>query len=59
MPCYTADVAKVLKDLSGPSGDEPGISVARGRDQSGREITYLGFGIGAISAAHPLPEPPN
>jgi hypothetical protein len=47
--CYTAEVAKVLDALSGPSGDEPGIPKPSLVDEHGRSVTVLGFGIGAVA----------
>lgn len=47
--CYTADVAKVLDALSGPSGNQPGVAKPSSVDERGRQVTILGFGIGAIA----------
>jgi hypothetical protein len=47
--CYTADVAAVLRQLSGASGNEPGVPVPT-TDEYGRTVLQSGFGIGAVSA---------
>ena len=47
--CYTADVLIVLRQLSGPTGTEPGIAVPSYVDGYGRMVTQTGFGLGAIS----------
>ena len=49
--CYTADVARVLYLLSGPSGDEPGLAKPTSVDEHGRQVTVSGYGIGAVSWA--------
>lgn len=49
--CYTADVAKVLDQLSGPSGRQPGLAKPSSYDERGRAITVMGFGIGAVAWA--------
>jgi hypothetical protein len=47
--CYTADVASVLKTLSGTTGMQPGVAASDHLDQYGRSVTYSGFGIGSIN----------
>jgi hypothetical protein len=49
--CYTADVAEVLRVLGGPDGMQPGVAIVDHRDQFGREVTFSGYGIGAVSAS--------
>jgi len=49
--CYTADVAKVLYILSGPSGTQPGVAKQSSVDERGRAVTVMGLGIGAIAWA--------
>lgn len=48
-PCYTADVAQVLRALSGPSGYERGVAAPSSVDRFGRQVTVSGFGIGAVA----------
>jgi hypothetical protein len=47
--CYTADVAKVLDALSGPTGRTPGVAKPTFADEFGRPVTIDGYGIGAVS----------
>lgn len=47
--CYTADVAKVLAALGGPSGNEPGVAKPTSVDRFGRTVTVSGFGTGAVA----------
>jgi hypothetical protein len=46
--CYTADVAALIKELSGASGNEPGMPIPT-YDKYGRAVYQSGFGIGAIA----------
>lgn len=46
--CYTADVAKVLKALGGPDGNQPGVPVPS-IHENGRTVIVSGYGIGAIA----------
>ncbi|CUS45099.1 hypothetical protein MGWOODY_Smn1881 [hydrothermal vent metagenome] len=48
--CYTADVALVMRKLSGASGYEPGVAAPTYTDKYGRTVTESGFGVGSISA---------
>jgi hypothetical protein len=48
--CYTADVLAVIRQLSGPSGREPGVAVPTSVDEYGRTVTRSGFGIGAVTS---------
>ncbi|HEU0045185.1 hypothetical protein [Sphingomonas sp.] len=48
--CYTADVAAVLRRLSGDSGFERGVAVTDHIDRYGRRVIYSGFGAGAVVA---------
>lgn len=50
--CYTAEVAKVLDALSGPTGDQPGVAKPSSFDERGRTVTIMGYGIGAIAWAN-------
>jgi hypothetical protein len=47
--CYTADVRAVIRQLSGASGNEPGVAAPSHIDQYGRTVFQSGFGIGAVS----------
>lgn len=47
--CYTADVAVVLKRLSGASGREPGMAATTSIDAYGRTVYESGYGTGSIS----------
>lgn len=47
--CYTADIAVVLKRLSGASGREPGVAAPSAVDQYGRTVYESGFGTGAVA----------
>lgn len=47
--CYTADVAVLIKQLSGASGNEPGMPIPT-YDKYGRAVYQSGFGIGAVAA---------
>ena len=47
--CYTADVALVLDLLSGPSGNQPGVAKPTSVDKFGRQVTEMGYGIGAVA----------
>ncbi len=49
--CYTADVARVLDLLGGPTGNQPGVAKPSSVDERGRQVTISGFGIGAVSWA--------
>jgi hypothetical protein len=47
--CYTADVALLIRQLSGASGKEPGMPIPS-YDKYGRTVLESGFGIGAIGS---------
>lgn len=59
--CYTADVADVLRRLSGPDGSRPGVSRPSETDEYGRQVSYggidFGFGVGAVSRMPPASPP--
>ena len=68
--CYTADVADLLRRLSGPTGTTPGVAIVDHRDSYGREVTYSGFGLApaastasltapAVTPPTPMPFDPN
>lgn len=47
--CYTADMAVVMRRLSGASGKEPGMAAPSRVDQYGRTVYESGYGTGAIA----------
>jgi hypothetical protein len=47
--CYTADVAAVMRALSGPAGNQPGVARPTGIDGYGRSVIVSGFGTGAVA----------
>lgn len=51
--CYTADVAVVMKRLSGASGKEPGMAAPSRVDQYGRTVFESGYGTGAVTPLVP------
>ncbi len=48
--CYTADVAKLLEELGGADGKQPGVPKPN-TDEQGRTVTTSGFGVAAIAWA--------
>lgn len=62
-PCYTADVAELLRILGGPGGTQPGVAIADHTDRYGRSVVISGYGIAAASLtprpAVPVAAPPR